>query len=186
MIGQWGKAHFACQDANTAPAAAFKTQKEPAEVLSWRLTNLGGGTATLRLFSATSRPFWAQATNRKAMKNCWREKKHIMWHISCDHKHLMLKNKHGSPAFTCLLREPLRSESAKSHIYGDKHSLDVYQHNQRGQKKCNTNALISVFTHFPEDQVGQTRPLQKQGSISRCHPPTASRINLHTTTTNSY
>lgn len=138
-------------------AAAFIAQDRAfGEVYSCRLTNLGGGTATLRLLSATSMPFWAQATNRNAMKNCWGEQKHSMWHKPSDHTHLMHINKQihydvtPQGICTCLLREPLRSESAKSQIYGDTDSVHIYynQHKKQRQQRGVASVIMEVFSFF--------------------------------------
>ncbi len=65
--------------------------------------------------------------------------------------------------YTCLLREPLRSESAKSQIYEDTRSLRINYHkyNQQTQQRSHAAALIWLFAHFAEDQVSQARTLRQ-------------------------
>lgn len=53
------------------------------------------------------------------------------------------------------------------------------------QANC-VNRLIQLCTHFPKNQIGQTRPLQEHSGISRCHSPAAVRIDLYRANTRRY
>lgn len=144
------------------------------------LTNLGGGTATLRLLSATSRPFWAQATSRNAMKNCCGDQRCRVWCHFCDHMHLV-RTKQTKRLYLLVERTFSFRVSQIPDLWTRIQFAYQHQHDQAGQQGWNANGLIWLFSHLPEDQVGQARPLQEQSCISRCHPPTACRIDLHTT-----
>lgn len=85
---------------------------------------------------------------------------------------------------TCLLRKPLRSESAKSQIYKDTH--ESMTPSAAGKQGNCVNRLIWLCAHFPKNQISQARPLQEHSCISRSHSPAAVWVDLHTTNTQSY
>lgn len=167
-------------------AAAFIALTVCVEMQTSRLTNLGGGTATLRLLSATSRPFWAQATNRNAMKNCWGEQRcrklsddielnrcieiynNSVWCDSTRHFYLFVES--PLPFRVCQIPDLWRHTQLACSSSSTLHAQ------QRGV----ASALLWLFAYLPQDQVGQGWPFQEQSCICCCHPPTACGINLHT------
>lgn len=67
-----------------------------------------------------------------------------------------------------------------------RHTHESQPSSPAGKQANCVNRLIQLCTHFPKNQIGQTRPLQEHSCISRCHSPAAVRIDLYIANTCRY